>query len=154
MKSISVWNPFATLLVKGFKVFETRSWPPPASLIGQRIGIASTKTIRPEQRAYLSDENFQAYYDRLGLPGSIEEMSNGYMLGTVQLDSFEIMTEEFMEDVSGEEQMYGHWAVGNYAWRVIKPKEFAHPIPVRGAQGIYDWKGIDDDQPQTRKAPL
>lgn len=154
MKVISVWQPFATLLVKGFKVFETRGWPAPVSVIGQRIGIASTKIIRPEQRAHFADTEFQNYYSRLGLPEKIEDLPLGYLLGTVMLDSVEPVTEEFLEDVSEEEQQYGWFSIGGYAWRVTHPKELAHPVMIRGAQGLFDWKGqLPDHEEEARSAP-
>lgn len=139
MKAISIWQPFATLIVRGFKIFETRTWPPPASLIGQRIGIASTKSLRPEQRAHFADEDFQQCYQRLGLPERLEDLQHGFMLGTAILDSVELMTEEFMEEVSAEEQHYGWWQEGFYAWRMVSPETFVKPMPVRGAQGLYEW---------------
>lgn len=140
MKVISIWQPFASLIVKGYKVFETRGWAAPASVIGQHIGIASTKTIVPGQRAHCADEVFKGFYESLNLP-SFEQLPRGYLLGTARLDSVELMTEEFIEEVSAEEQAYGWWSVGNYAWRLTDPVEFPHPIPIKGAQGLYDWKG-------------
>lgn len=139
MKTISIWNPFALLIVKGFKIFETRTWPAPQSIIGQRIAIASTKTIRPEQRAHFNDEEFQDNYQRLGLPPNLTDLKHGFVLGTAVVECVELMTEEFMEDVSTEEQSYGWWNEGFYAWRMVDPVEFDEPIPVRGMQGIYEW---------------
>ena len=39
MKAITLWQPYASLLVAGRKPHETRSWPPPDSLLGARIAI-------------------------------------------------------------------------------------------------------------------
>lgn len=141
MKVISIWQPFASLKVKGFKVFETRTWPAPRSVIGQTIGIASTKGIKQVQRAYLEDPVFARYYAGCGMP-PLDELPCGYLLGTGTLDSCELMTPEFMEEVSDEEKAYGHWEEGNYAWRMTDMVELAHPIPIRGAQGLYDWNGV------------
>jgi activating signal cointegrator 1 len=152
MKAISIWQPFATLIVRGYKIFETRTWAAPRSLIGQRIGIASTKTIRPEQRAHFNDEEFQRNYQRLGLPDRLEDLSHGYMLGTAIVESVELMTENFLEEVSGEEKTYGWWQEGFYAWRMVSPEEFPRPIPVRGAQGIYDWRSTGEIHAKEREA--
>lgn len=150
MKVISVWQPVAQMSVMGFKVNETRTWPAPRSIIGQRIGIASTKNISPEQRLFFTDEEFQGYYQRLGLP-PVEELPRGYLLGSVVIEASELMTEELLEDTSDEEQAYGHWDLGNYAWRQVKPICFAKPIPVVGKQGIWDWDGeIPDDAQEVR----
>lgn len=142
MRAISVWQPFATLIVRGYKIFETRTWAAPKSVIGQRIGIASTKAIRPEQRAHFDEETFQVNYQRLLLPDRLEDLPHGYMLGTAVLDSIELMTAEFIEEVSSEEQSYGWWQEGHYAWRMTHPEVFSEPIPVRGAQGIWEWRHL------------
>jgi hypothetical protein len=152
MKAISIWNPFALLIVSGFKIFETRTWPAPRSVIGQRIGIASTKSIRPEQRAHFADEEFVRNYERLGLPMDLSELPHGFMLGTAVVDSVELMTEELLAEVSNEEQSYGWWQEGYYAWRMADPVMFETPIPVRGAQGLYDWEAPDVSA-QERQAP-
>lgn len=138
MKVISIWQPFATLIVTGHKTFETRTWLAPASVIGQRIGIASTKSIRPEQRAHTEDPEFQRFYEHTALP-RFEELPMGHLLGSAVLDSVELMTEEFLEEVSSEEQAYGWWDIGNYAWRLTAPQALARPIPIRGKQGLFEW---------------
>ena len=153
MKAISIWQPFATLIVTGCKIFETRTWPAPSPVIGQRIGIASTKTIKPEQRAHFADETFQMNYQRLGLPDKIEDLPHGFMLGTVILDSVELMTEGFLEEVSNEEKSYGWWREGFYAWRMISPELFSEPISVRGAQGIYEWRKLYAVHQEERSSP-
>lgn len=145
MKVISIWQPWATLLVQGFKVFETRGWAAPKSLIGQRIGIASTKSWHPAQRSAADHVGFQVYFSELGLPHP-EELPRGYLLGTVLLDSCELMTAEFMDDVSDEEKSYGWWEEGRYAWRTIDPIPLITPIVIQGRQGIYDWHGKLSDE--------
>lgn len=153
MKVISIWQPFASLLVQGYKTFETRTWSAPQSVIGQRIGIAATKTIVAGQRAHMADPEFQQFYERLDMP-EFEDLPRGYLLGTAVLDSVELMTEEFLEDVSQEEQSYGWWELGYYAWRMVDPLQLTHPIPIRGMQGIYNWEGdLTHAQNEERKAP-
>ncbi|UIN38338.1 ASCH domain-containing protein [Methylobacterium oryzae] len=137
MRVISVWNPYASLLVHGHKLVETRGFPAPKGLIGQRIGIASTKIVRPEQRDAMKDPVFARYYFETNLPRDIEELPNGYLLGTVLLHSCEPISEEDLEDVTEEEKVYGWWTEGRYAWRVREPDAFDDPVPVRGAQGIW-----------------
>ena len=148
MKVISIWQPFASLAVKGFKTFETRTWPAPASIIGQTIGIASTKGIKPAQRAYFEDERFLNFYASTGMP-PLDELPCGYLLGTVMIEESLVMTEAFMEEVSDEEKAYGYWERGNFAWRLAPLMTLEHPIPIRGAQGIYDWNGVLPDGSET-----
>lgn len=137
LKVISIWNPYASLLAHGHKLIETRGFPAPKSLIGTRIGIASTKTIKQEQRDAFKDPVFARYYFETNLPRQIEELPNGFLLGTVLLHSCDEITEEDIEDVTEEEQVYGWWKLGRYAWRCRDPQPLAQPVPVRGAQGIW-----------------
>ena len=39
MKALTLHQPWASLIACGAKRIETRSWPPPKSLIGKRIAI-------------------------------------------------------------------------------------------------------------------
>lgn len=151
MKVISVWQPFASLSVHGMKIFETRTWPAPASIIGERIGIASTKNVTPDQKSFFTDPDFVKHYESTGLP-ELDELPCGMLLGTVIIDSCELVTEEFLEDISEAEKSFGWFNLGGYAWRQRRPKVLVHPVPIRGKQGIYDWKGLDN-APETAFAP-
>lgn len=142
MKVISVWQPWASLIVHGMKFFETRGYPPPKSVLGQTIGIASTKNITPDQRSAYADPEFERFFKQSGLP-ELEELPRGVLLGTVTVDSFELVTEDFLEDVTREELSFGWYDLGRYAWRLRYPKPLVTPIPIQGKQGIYDWRGFD-----------
>jgi hypothetical protein len=39
--AITIWQPWATLIAQGMKIFEFRSWPIPAQLCGKPIAIHS-----------------------------------------------------------------------------------------------------------------
>lgn len=138
MKVISIWQPFASLLVHGHKMVETRGWPAPASLIGKRIAIASTKNIRPEQRVHYVDPAFQRAYLKYGLP-ALDRLPHGYLLGTVLLHSCDVITVDDLDDITDDEKLFGWWTPGRFAWRVRDPVWFKHPFPVRGQQGIWDF---------------
>src|SRR3546814_20644641 len=46
MKALTIWQPWASLIIAGAKPYEFRGWRAPRSLIGQRIIIhASAKKI-------------------------------------------------------------------------------------------------------------
>lgn len=138
MKVISIWQPYASLIVHGHKFTETRSWPAPKSIIKTRIAIASTKVIRPEQRAVMQDPEFRKFYDQTGLPG-LDDLAHGAILGFVNLHSCDVMTEEDLLDITDEERMFGVWEVGRYAWRLRHPEAFEQPVRARGQQGVWEW---------------
>ncbi len=55
MKAISLWQPWASLIACGAKPFETRSWAPPRSLIGQPIAIHAAKKVDKDAAAFATD---------------------------------------------------------------------------------------------------
>ena len=138
MKIISIWQPWATLLLHGLKLYETRGWPAPSSLIGQRIGIASTKQLKPEQLAAVATPRFQSVYATTGLP-PLTELPRGCILGTALLRSSEIMTAESMAAVTATERLFGYWTLDRYAWRLDEPVLFGEPIRARGGQGFWNF---------------
>jgi hypothetical protein len=144
MKVISIWQPWATLIVHGHKRFETRTWAPPKSVIGQRIGIAATKSVLPKQLAAFNEEEFQFFWNMLDEGWTFDELKKGYLLGTVILDSYEQINEEFLDDITREEKAYGWYKPDGFAWRLKEPQLLEHPIPIKGAQGLYEWKGFEN----------
>lgn len=139
MKVISIWQPFASLAVAGHKQVETRSWDAPRSLIGNTLGIASTKSCKPEQSAYFSDEGFVRAYGETGLP-PLPELPFGCLVGHVRLVASELMTEEMIAATPEKERLFGVWEPGRYAWRLSEPVMLIVPLRIRGKQGIFDWE--------------
>ena len=45
MRAITLHQPWASLIAHGVKDIETRSWPPPQTMVGQRIAIHAGKRI-------------------------------------------------------------------------------------------------------------
>jgi hypothetical protein len=144
MKVISVWQPWATLLIQGFKKFETRTWQAPTSVIGTRIGIAATKQIKQEQIVALMGQEFQHAYSQTGL-SALTELPRGCILGTALLRSSEIMTAESMAAVTETERTFGYWTPGRFAWLLEDLAPYDQPIFARGGQGIW----LFNDQAQS-----
>lgn len=46
MKALTLHQPYASLIARGVKTIETRTWPAPAGLIGERIAIHAGKNRR------------------------------------------------------------------------------------------------------------
>lgn len=61
MKVLSLHQPWATLVALGVKTIETRSWPAPDSVIGQRIAIHAAKRF--------DRDGWEAQLPGLSLPG-------------------------------------------------------------------------------------
>jgi hypothetical protein len=57
VKALTIWQPWASLIMAGAKPFEFRGWKPPRSIVGQRIVIhAGAKAIDREGVEDLIDD--------------------------------------------------------------------------------------------------
>lgn len=52
VKALTFWQPWASLAAEGVKTIETRSWPAPKGLIGQRIAIHAAKKQPTEAEVF------------------------------------------------------------------------------------------------------
>ena len=138
MKCISIWQPWASLKIKGIKRIETRGWPAPASLIGQRMGIASTARLKLEQVKAFKEPNFARHYAETGLPADLTELPFGKLLGTSRLVACEPHTQAFVNGLTPAEFYFGWYAEGRWAWIFEDDAELPEPVPVRGKQGLWE----------------
>lgn len=146
MRVISIWQPYASLLIHGFKHFETRPWPMPPALIGEEIGIASTKQIRAQQLECWQNHFFLKHYCRTGLP-AMEDLPHGYLLGTLRVTESLLMTPELIARTPEREIVFGEWTPGRYAFRISDARPLETPIRVRGQQGIWTYEPDKDQSP-------
>ena len=115
MKALSIWQPWASLISSGQKKIETRSWPAPYSIRGQRIAIACTRTIRGEQRHAASEGAFRLHYAATGLR-AMEDLPMGCVLGTVVVEGCREIDSEFMQELDEQEEAFGWYEPGRFAW--------------------------------------
>lgn len=139
MKALSIWQPWASLIISGHKRIETRSWPPPYSIRGQRIAIASTKDLRREQRLALSEVTFRIHYAGTGLP-TVDNLPMGCVLGTVCVEDCREIDTAFLQDLDTQEEAFGWYGPGRFAWLLTEPVPLAAAISVKGGQGLWNWK--------------
>ena len=142
--ALTVWQPWATLIMRGWKPFEFRPYACPRRVRGARIVVHAGKrkptvdnfdrlTIDPvgscgpghadEVRAFI--ESVEADPARLPLACG---------LGTVMIgepvrarDLFRPRTPDVVINPD------------TWAWPVTDPQPFPLPIPARGAQGFWRW---------------
>ena len=133
MKALPLWQPWAQLVALGAKRVETRHWPAPHWLIGQRIAIHATKT--KDHLWICSTAPFSTY---VRVP---ELLPLGAVIATAVLDRCGEITEESaaeLEDRSAHEFAFGNYEPGRFAWVLRDVKPVTPPLPFRGSQGIFD----------------
>lgn len=155
LKVLTIWQPWATLIIAGAKPFEFRGWRPPASLIGQRIVIhAAARKEKPlEVRKLLWDlmrggETAAMTCLRAELAVPILEQIRGRPLacglGTVIVgeprNGFDI-AEEFGVEFANDSDRGEH---ANWGWPMLDIVRWDQPIPARGFQGLWNWPTAED----------
>ena len=155
MKALTVWQPWASLIVEGFKPYEFRGWRAHRSMIGQRIVIhaAARKPKHGEiAQIYcaLRDGGDPAAETCLKREAAdmLKEMAFGEReivlsagLGTAIIgeprNGFDI-AEEFGLPRVNDSDRDEH---ANWGWPMLEIERWNAPIPMKGAQGFWNWPG-------------
>jgi hypothetical protein len=135
MKAISIWQPWASLIVSGYKKFETRNWK--TSHRGKLIIHAAKRKPKKEE--------LEAIAQNTGLTFSLDkDFFLGKALAIVDLIDCHLMTDELIEQQSKLELSCGNWQKGRYAWQLQLSAEFNEPIPAQGKQQLWDFPSFYD----------
>lgn len=132
MKAISVLQPWASLIACGAKQYETRSW-----FIKYRgmLAIHAGKRFEPLQVGFCEQEPFKTVLEGAGLGVNVPL---GGIVAVVKLVEVHKTTPEFVKGLSKREQAFGDYGPGRFAWRLEVVKAFKKPIPMNGAQGLFE----------------
>jgi DNA adenine methylase len=131
MKCLSLWQPWATLIMTAWKNVETRSWQ--TSYRGPMVIHAAKTTV---EAAYMFDSpEFHKALTQAGYR-TWEDLPFGMALGVVDLIGIE-RTED-ARHISRTERAFGDYDDGRFAWYLANPRPFQQPIPMRGYQGLFD----------------
>jgi hypothetical protein len=126
MKAISIWQPWASLIISGRKSIETRSWPcVPMPFVASALR-AATKAIGRQQRLAMAEEAFRLHYDAAELP-PLDELPMGCILGTVIIEGCRSVDSEMLQDLDLQESAFGWYEPGRFAWELKDPRPLATP---------------------------
>ncbi|MFD2578767.1 ASCH domain-containing protein [Novosphingobium colocasiae] len=162
MKALTLWQPWASLVIAGAKPYEFRSWRPPASLIGQRIVIhaAARKVDREEacwlwtllmDRHHSEQERIAAAETCLHADIAIPILERGFMDG---LEPLPPRRRPRHRDRRRTAPRHPHRrrirrpprandsdrdSHANLGWPMLDIEPWPEPIPMRGKQGLWNW---------------
>lgn len=152
MKAITIWQPYASLIMLGNKPFEFRTWKPPASIIGERVAIhaAKRKPTPEEIKDILWDfeSNASRKYRLTGganrhLHSWLAESRNeglnlpfGAVLGTAILQAVHEISFPIAKHIETPRQEKD---APVYGWELTNLITLATPIEATGAQGFWNW---------------
>ncbi len=143
--AITIWQPWAELIMAGLKAHEFRSWPAPAGVRRRRIAIhaGAHKPTRDEIGELLYQLQTDRGHYTLGLRLTAAEtldavklversiaLPRGVILGTVWMGDPQRCTDLFPTDDA---------SAGMWGWPVTEPRRLPVPLPARGEQGWWTW---------------
>lgn len=151
LRALTVYQPWATLIVNGAKPFEFRSWKLPDTMIGKRVVIhaAQKKLDCNEAREILGrlkaggDCTARTCLEAdIAIP-LIEQMILDSARGALTM-GVGLGTATFGECASPRTVAahFGYQAGihdTNYGWRLDDIEKWTDPIYQRGYQGIWNW---------------
>lgn len=165
MKALTVWQPWASLIIAGAKPYEFRGWRAPRSIIGQRIVIhaGARKPSRFEVIRLLGIHRFRenggvieraaresCLLTELALPvltmsvHAPEQLPMACGIGTAVVGELRLGTEiaeEFGVPRANDSDRDEH---ANWGWPMLDIEPWPEPVSMRGAQGLWNWPDAFD----------
>lgn len=145
MKTISLWQPWASLIACGAKRIETRSWP--ARYTGL-IAIHAAKKWDTDLRCIALSDPFLPHLERAGFDCNKRDfgMPFGCVVATAYLESsHQVIRREGgyallsnHSKVTGSELAFGDYADSRWAWVLCEIKALRTPVPWKGRQQWFD----------------
>ncbi len=139
MFAISLWQPWAHLLVSGHKHFETRSWPMPSKYFRQPFAIHAAKKWDAELQGVCGRPHYRDF-----IPQTCRPLPLGAFVGIVTFGRSEQVNCWTMH-LTEQELAFGDFSIGRWAWPATV-MAVPQPIPSRGQQGIWSVKGEVGEQ--------
>ena len=137
METLSLTQPWATLVAIGAKKWETRSW---STKYRGPLLIHAAKKFTRDDRALIMEWPFSEYIKE-GTP-----LPLGKILCRVDLVDV-ITTDGWMgrysrseSESTQEEYRFGNYTHGRFAWELRNPVKFDKPIPAKGSLGLWEFE--------------
>lgn len=135
-KALSLYQPWASLVVCGEKRIETRSW---GTRFRGPVAIHASRKKDADLVALACSEPFKSALMRHGLDPA--NLPLGCVLGTVEVVDC-LGTETLLEqgDVGFVEKAFGDYSPRRYGFLLARPR-LVRPIPCRGGLSFWDLPG-------------
>src|SRR5574344_1728128 len=116
MKVLSIKQPWASLILAGYKIYEFRTWK---TKYRGEIYIHASKSV---------EKSAMKHFKNLNL-----DIKTGCIIGKVDLEDIVEVTKDFENNlIKDNKQVYGlSKGRGGYAWKVINPTPI-EPIYING----------------------
>ncbi|MGD0564505.1 MAG: hypothetical protein ABSA66_15620 [Roseiarcus sp.] len=154
MKALTIWQPWASLIIAHAKRYEFRGWAAPKSVRGERIAIhaGARKVKRDDIAALLLDLRDAPW--RTGLDKAIAEpllqkallepdiFPLASVIGTATL-GWPVRAVHLAAEFGAPPNDSDRIEHGLWAWPLSSPLPLEPIKPARGAQGFWEWGQAD-----------
>ena len=130
MKTLTLIQPWATLIALNEKHIETRSWA--TTYRGPLLIHAGQKVDRSVWRLPC----FKEILDKYGI--TPDNIPTSAIIAQVQLTDVQ-PTEELIDSISTQEKAFGFYDVGRFGWILQNTTQFNIP-DVKGHLGLWEYK--------------
>lgn len=135
MKALSIHQPWAQLVVIGAKQYETRKWK--TSHRGRVLIHAARKFMEPA-RSLMMIGQFNKALSPVGFKSPTDLPLGGFVgVATIE-DCIETARLRHEDAISKDEDAFGDFRPGRWAWRLSDPQMFKTPINYQGSLGLFD----------------
>ena len=125
MKALTIKEPWATLIIEGYKEYEFRSWK---TNYRGKILIHAGLTLESDMKERFKDYNL--------------DYKCGYIIGEANLVECIKVDEKFNNQLLKiDPTIYGRSNhVGIYAWKLENVRRYDKPIPCKGKLGLWNYE--------------
>jgi len=148
MKSLTLTQPWATLVAIGAKRIETRSW---STNYRGPLAIHAAKGATPEVLRLVFVDPFKSVLNSAGYK-LFTQLPRGAIVATCQLVSVigtRVINHAPYEwngpdgrihrfDLTEQERDFGDYTPGRFAWLLSDVQELPKPVPARGALSLWE----------------
>ena len=130
MKALTIKEPWASLIIEGYKEYEFRSWK---TNYRGKILIHAGKGLEKDNLVRFKD------YDL--------DIKLGMIIGEADLVDCIKVTEEFKNElIKKDKTVYGRSNhAEDYAWKLENVKKYDKPIAINGQLGLWNYEGENNN---------
>ncbi|MDQ2807056.1 MAG: ASCH domain-containing protein [Chloroflexota bacterium] len=151
LKTLTLSQPWASLVASGAKSYETRSWATPyRGPLAIHAGKGLAGMTEAAYRDLCRQEPFRAALKASGFlaPG---DLPRGCVIATCRLLECVPITAPELPPAGRRhtvtqggdpttEVAFGHYTPGRWAWLLGEVEHLAVPVPARGSLGLWEWR--------------
>lgn len=124
MKALTIKEPWATLIINGYKKYEFRGWK---TYYRGKILIHAGLNIEKDILQRFEEYNL--------------EYSKGLIIGEAELVDCILVDEKLDKELRKINQnVYGNNHINMYAWKLENIKKYKKPIKVKGKLGLWNYE--------------